>query len=59
MKLSPLPSKLNPLLLGILFYLLDCRHYFYRWFLVPVGVYSTEVLFPGFRLGWAVVLEVT
>ncbi len=40
MKLSPLPSKSNQLLLGVLFYLLDCRHYFYRWFLVPVGWFT-------------------
>ncbi len=59
MELSLLLSKSNQLLLGVLFYLLNCCHYLYHWFFVPVGVYSTEVLFPGFRLGRAVVLEVT
>ncbi len=38
MKLSPLPSKSNQLLLGVLFYLLDCR----QCFLVPVGVLLDE-----------------
>ncbi len=59
MKLSPLPSKLNQLLLGVLFYLLNCRHYLYCWLFVPVSVYSMEVLFPGFWLAQAIVFEVT
>ncbi len=59
MKLSPLPSKLNQLLLGILFYLLDCCHYLYRWLFVPISVNSMEMLFPGFQLAGAIAFEVT
>ncbi len=59
MKLSPWPSKLNQLLLGILFYLLDCRHYLYHWVLVPVSVDSMEMFLPGLRLVGAIILEVT
>ncbi len=59
MKLSPLLSKLNQLLLGVLFYLLDCPHYLYRWLFVPISVNSMEMFFPGFRLAGAIAIEVT
>ncbi len=55
MRLSLWPSKSNQLLLGVLFYLLDCR----QRFLVPVGVYSTKVLLSGFRRSGAVEFKVT
>ncbi len=54
-KLSPWPSKLNHLLLSVLFYLLDC---FDRWVVVPVGIELSEGFFPCLWRVGTVALEV-
>ncbi len=60
MKLSPLLSKSNQLLLGILFYLLDLFQWFLcRWMIVPVSIDPTKCFRSGLQHVGAVTFKVT
>ncbi len=60
LKLSPWLSKLNQLLISVLFYLIDlCQWFICRWMIIPVSVEPMKCFRSGFRRVGAVTFKVT